>query len=225
MGLEEAEQKFKKSIELNPNYAAAHHWYAELLTIQGRHEEAKTEMRRALEINPLSHNYLADLAQIYYHNREYDKAKEYCLKALEIYPDFNFANLYLHYIYLKTGEYDKAIELHIKHQQLLINLSNPSDARRKRSEDFGNYHRELYREGGIEEYMRKTIEEMHPGEFYVSAMRYAFLGEKEKALDNLEKTLEQRQVFLFVFVKADPIFDNLRDEPRYQEPRHFCARY
>ncbi len=47
-------------------------------------------------------------------------------------------------------------------------------------------------------------------------MNYAFLGDKEKALDNLEKAYESR-VFLSVFVKADPVFDSLRSEPRYQE--------
>jgi DNA-binding winged helix-turn-helix (wHTH) protein/TolB-like protein len=61
-----AEESLKKSIALNPNYATAYHWYAQVLTIQGRHEEAKAAMRRALEINPLSHNFLADLGQIYY---------------------------------------------------------------------------------------------------------------------------------------------------------------
>ena len=58
-----AEAEFKKSIELNPGYATAHHWYATLLAIQGRTDEAKSEMHRALEINPLSHNFLTDLGQ------------------------------------------------------------------------------------------------------------------------------------------------------------------
>ena len=92
---EEAEARFKKSIELNPGYATAHHWYAVLLGIEGRNDEAKVEMQRALEINPTSYNFLADLGQIYYFNHEYDKAKEYCNRALEIYPDFRFAHGYL----------------------------------------------------------------------------------------------------------------------------------
>jgi DNA-binding winged helix-turn-helix (wHTH) protein/TolB-like protein len=86
----EAENAFKKSIELNPNYATAYHWRAQALTVQGKHEEAKREMRRALEINPLSPNFLADLGQIYYFNGEYKAAEEYCHRALEIYPGFLF---------------------------------------------------------------------------------------------------------------------------------------
>ena len=44
---------------------------------------------------------------------------------------------------------------------------------------------------------------------------YSFTGENEKALDNLERAYEKKE-FLSAFVKADPIFDNLRAEPRYQ---------
>ncbi|MBA3784016.1 MAG: hypothetical protein H0X15_00510 [Acidobacteria bacterium] len=52
--------------------------------------------------------------------------------------------------------------------------------------------------------------------FLGNAQKYTFLGDKEKALDNLEKAFESR-AFLMVFVKADPLFDSLRSEPRYQE--------
>ena len=62
----EAEANFKRSIELNPGYATAHHWYAILLGIEGRFEEAKAEMQKALDIDPTSFNYLADMGQIYY---------------------------------------------------------------------------------------------------------------------------------------------------------------
>ncbi len=213
-----AEEDFKKSIELNPNYAMAHHWYAELLTIQGRHEEAKAEMRRALEINPLSHNFLADMGQIYYHNREYDKAKEYCQKALELYPDFQFAYWYLFQIYLKTGEYDKAIEAKIKGIEVTNQYSIVSAGRAKNSKDFADFTRELYREGGIEGYFRTLSKDSAAiKQHYSSAMEYAFLSEKEKALDELEKASEHPQNFATVFLKVDPIFDSLRDEPRYQE--------
>ena len=50
--------------------------------------------------------------------------------------------------------------------------------------------------------------------YYSNAMIYAYLGEKEKALNNLERACQGRD-FLVPFVKADPIFDSLRGEPRY----------
>jgi DNA-binding winged helix-turn-helix (wHTH) protein/TolB-like protein/Tfp pilus assembly protein PilF len=213
---EEAESELKRSIELNPNYAPAHHWYAELLAIQGRHEEAKAEMRRALEINPVSHNYLADLGQIYYFNREYDEAQEYCRKALEIYPDFVFANEYLNDIYLKTGRYDEAVEQELRVRKVGIGFANEPVERKKVIEEDFSRMRRIYREGGITKFVENLIGETNdPSSLYVMGTRYAFLGRKEKALDALEKASQGRG-FLTAFIKADPVFDNLRDEPRYR---------
>jgi tetratricopeptide (TPR) repeat protein len=181
----EAEKAFKHAVELNPNYATARHWYATLLAIKGETASAKTEMRRALEINPLSHNFLADLGQIYYFSGEYVEAKEYCNKALEIYPDFVFAHQYLHYIYLKTGEYDRAIEEIIKTDKLNSAFSNAPAKEKERLEA----RLDGYRQGGIKGYMERRFPgtPQDPGSFYFYAIKHAFLGEKDKALDYLEK--------------------------------------
>ena len=53
----EAEESFKKSIELDPNYAKAHQWYGMLLGIEGRYDEAKKEKQRAIDIDPTSYNF------------------------------------------------------------------------------------------------------------------------------------------------------------------------
>lgn len=211
----EAEDSFKRSIELNPGYATAHHWYAILLGIEGRYDEAKAEMRRALEINPLSHNFHADLGQVYYFAHEYDTAKEYCYKAVELYPDFAKAHQYLYYVYLLSGEYEAAIE-----QTLKGDVGNPPGEQEKvKSARFAEGVNS-YRHGGIREYMELRVRPsawmaQEPSAAYGIAWTRAFLGDKEKALDNLEKAVERR-AFMMAWVKADPVFDCLRSEPRYQ---------
>lgn len=50
----DAENEFRRAIRLNPQYATAHHWYAEFLSWQGRFEEAFAESEQALHLNPLS---------------------------------------------------------------------------------------------------------------------------------------------------------------------------
>jgi hypothetical protein len=50
----------------------------------------------------------------------------------------------------------------------------------------------------------------------VTAMNHALLGDNGAALDSLEKAIEMR-VFLAAFAKADPVFDGLRDDPRFKE--------
>lgn len=211
----EAETSYKKSIELNPGYATAYHWYATLLAIEGRNKEAKAALRRALEINPLSHNFLADMGQLHYFGREYEEAKEYCRQALEIDPEFSFAHQYLSYTYLKTGEYDKAIEELITADRINGAYANQSAELRHRLETSSNKQREAYRDGGINGYIENRLADAtQHRNHYNNAMLHIYLGEKEKALNNLERAY-QGKAFLVPFVKADPVFDSLRGEPRY----------
>ncbi|MEP6923107.1 MAG: FlgO family outer membrane protein [Pyrinomonadaceae bacterium] len=214
----EAESSFKKSIKLNSGYATAHHWYATLLEIEGRNDEAKAELQRALEINPASYNFLADLGQIYYFSHDYDKAKEYCQKSLEIYPDFVFAHEYFFDIYLQTGEFDQAVEENLKLAKINATFANQTADQKERMEKSFAGMKEKYRKGGIRGFFAPAVEtaDLNPNVFYGNAKIYAFSGEKEKALDSLEKAFQGR-AFALPFVKAEPVFDNLRAESRYQE--------
>ncbi len=210
----EAEGSFKRSLELNPNYPTAHHWYATLLAIKGDTEAAKAEMRRALELNPLSYNFLADLGQLYYFSGEYREAEQYCLRALEIYPDFSLAHEYLHYVYLKTGEYDKAV-LEITRADEINAAFEHNDGKGYAPFDKSG---DIFRRGGINEYLtlRYPGTPLETESFYLYAKKHAFIGENERALDLLEKSTEARK-FLSAFVKADPVFEQLRSEPRYHQ--------
>ena len=209
-----AEESFKRSIELNPNYATAHHWYATLLAVKGETAAARAEMHRALELNPLSHNFLADLGQLHYFSGEYAEAEKYCLKALEIDPDFSFAHEYLHNIYLKTGQYEKAVIEIAKADA--INGSYTREVQ-KVDEPMGRF-RAAFHKAGVSGYLEHRFPgtTTSPESYYLYAMKHAFLGESEKALDYLEKSTDAR-MFLSAFLKAEPIFEQLRSEPRYQK--------
>ncbi len=50
---EEAERRFRRALELNPNNATAHHWYAGFLRAMGRFGEALREIDRAQALDPL----------------------------------------------------------------------------------------------------------------------------------------------------------------------------
>jgi DNA-binding winged helix-turn-helix (wHTH) protein/TolB-like protein/Tfp pilus assembly protein PilF len=210
-----AETEFNKAIELNPGYATAHQWYATMLAIVGRNEEAKAEMRRALEIDPLSYNFLADLGQILYFNHEYELAKEYCRKALEIYPGFGYAHLYLSDIYLLTHEDDAAVQESLTGMGNLA-VTGTESAGGRAARDYASAAK-LALSAGLKEYLERIVNvpPTDSNTYYGHARAYALLGEKERAIDSLEKAFEAR-AFLMPWVKANPIFDNLREEPRYQ---------
>jgi DNA-binding winged helix-turn-helix (wHTH) protein/TolB-like protein len=219
----EAEESFKKSIELNPNYPTAHHWYAILLGIEGRFAEAKSEMQVAIDINPLSYNYYTDMGQIYYFTGEYDKAKDYCNRALQIYPDFTFAHQNLSAIYLQLGDYESFIrEYNLSFMTLIKTPSNVGYDEQARATAI-EADLKLYRTMGTREYFedllaresRNTAVMKNPGALLGQAWLYLFLGNKEKALESLERAFETR-AFGTVWVKADPKFQSLRNEPRYK---------
>jgi TolB-like protein/Tfp pilus assembly protein PilF len=217
----DAEADFKRAVELTPGYGTAHQWYATLLAITGRVEEAKAEMKRALEIDPTSHNFLADTGQMYYFAREYHVAEDYCLKALEVYPDFGFARRYLADIYREKGEVDKAFEEEMKEIRSNYNLITDSEKVIARGEAIA---REEYRKSGFKALWRAQISDLLNRRtdlfsYYGLVKNYTLLGEKEKALDCLEKSYENRD-FMLPFVNIDPMYEGLRAEPRFQAVIH-----
>ena len=88
-----AEKEFRRAIELNPNYATAHHWYAEHLTWQGRFDEAMQESERARVLDPLSLIIAADNGAILYFSRKYDRAIKKWQTVLDMDPRFPRAQM------------------------------------------------------------------------------------------------------------------------------------
>src|SRR5206468_9248744 len=129
---------------------------------------------------------------------------------------FVFAHIHLNSIYLQTGQYDKAVDEDLKVAETDSTPEKPSDEELRSIQRYVDGYREIFKKGGIrayeEQYARK--DNPSPDINYARAKALAFLGEKEKALDNLERAYRSR-VFLMAFVKADPVFDKLRDEPRF----------
>jgi len=89
-----AETEFKRSLELNPGYAQAHHWYSHLLTASGRLDESLAEGRRALELDLLSSTMNVHLGWNYFFARQYDLALGQFAKTLELDPNYGLAHWY-----------------------------------------------------------------------------------------------------------------------------------
>jgi TolB-like protein len=104
-----AEREFRRAIDLNPNYANGHHWYAEFLSLVGRDSEAIAESQRARELDPLSNIINAWLSSRYFYAREYDKAIEEGRNAVEMDPGFAPAHMVLGQAYEQKGMLNEAI--------------------------------------------------------------------------------------------------------------------
>ncbi len=209
----EAEREFKRAIELNPNYANAHYFYAFFyLTPMGRHEESIREMKRALELDPLSLIMNSNLARAYFLARQYDQAIAQERKTLEIDPNFPHAHAYLAAVYEQKGMFREAAEEWGKSHFYILSLSPAEVAALKQA----------YAEKGAKGYWQKSIEffRVRSKQDYVRSwlypQAYVRLGDKDKAFEWLEKAYQGHDVGLG-FLKVHPAFDSLRSDPRYKD--------
>ena len=106
-----AEKEFRRAIQLDPQYATAHQWYAEFLSWQGRFEEAFAESDQARQLDPLSLIIASDYAAILYNSRQYDNALKQCQLVLELDPNFDHARVLMLNNYLQLDRYDDAVDL------------------------------------------------------------------------------------------------------------------
>src|SRR5262249_10350201 len=203
------ERRFKRAIELNPNYPTAHQWYATYLSSMARHDEAIAEITRAQELDPLSITIGLDVARTFYFARDYNRAIEQCLRALEMDPSFYRIGDWLEMAYERKGVYDKALAANLK----------ALEVRGARPEKMAAL-KEAYAASGWKGYLRKQLELMkaeagdRPLSTYAMARIHARLGDNDQALEWLQKAYDKHSDYL-VLLKVDPLFDQLRTDPRF----------
>ena len=201
-----AQAEFEQAVTLNSNYARAHQWYALYLASQARFNDAKQEMTKAIEIEPRSANLHADFGQILYFERDYDDAIIECRKALELEPNFNFAHGYLNSIYARKNMYAEAVEEVLMAERTAGRVSDTAI----------NSQREIFLKAGWEEFLRAQLKLKTPTDSPVqTAWLYTMLGERDRALGELERARDANDFFL-TFIKVDPAFDGLRSDARFQ---------
>jgi len=208
---ESAEKGFQKAIELDPAYVLAHHWYALCLTAIGKPNEAVNEMKKARELDPLSTRINADLGMAYLSAKKYDEAIEQEKNTLELNPKASGALWIRGMAYQQKKMFGEAI----KDYRHALELS-PEDQ---------NYLAALghvYASSGNTSAARNILDTLfalnkkeHVSPFFI-ALVYAGLNDKEKALEWLQKSYEEKSGSVR-YLKMEPRLQNLRNEPRYTE--------
>ncbi|HET6176594.1 MAG TPA: winged helix-turn-helix domain-containing protein, partial [Candidatus Sulfotelmatobacter sp.] len=105
-----AEKQFLRAIQLNPDYATGHQWYAEYLSWQGRLGEALAESERARQLDPLSLIIATDHGRFLYYSRQYDRAITQCRAVLDIDPKFPTARGFVVYALVEEGRFPEALD-------------------------------------------------------------------------------------------------------------------
>lgn len=205
----DAEREFKRSIDLDPSYTTAHHWYALHLIGLGRATEAIAEIKRAQHLDPASPLLTTDAGLILYSARQYDTARNECEKALELDPKFGLAHRTLGLIDEAMGMHEKAIADFREALNLL-------------GEDpfiLAQIGRSHARAGNREQALQSMRELRQLSQRrYVSPLTLALLSvsldpKSDETFAWLEKAYESR-INLSALV-VDPGFDAIRDDTRF----------
>ncbi len=207
-----AERQFRRAIELNPNYATAHHWYAEHLMWRGRFDEALQESERARQLDPLSLIIAADNGAILYFSRQYDRAVEKWRSVLEMDPDFLRAQLILG-AYVEKGMFAEALAYNEKFRPMTLASSCWS----WRAYIYGRAGQMVQAQQALHELL--LLNGTHPLDPLIVAMAYLGMGDKNQAMAWIEKAYAEHSHELTT-LRVSPGYDSLRSDPRFQDVLH-----
>jgi serine/threonine protein kinase/Tfp pilus assembly protein PilF len=205
------EREFRRALELNPNEANAHHWYAYLLSSMGRSDEAIGQAKHAVALEPLNLKYNDSVGVMYRDARRYDEAIVTFKKTLELDPNYPPSNGNLGYTYQLTQHYDlwleqwkKAAILNDDHEDLAM------------AEEVAR----MYSTSGYQSAIKKNIElqlqltkRRYVDPFDI-ACNYADVGDRDKAFAWLEKAYMEKSNNLS-YIKVAHQLDGLHSDPRY----------
>lgn len=210
--LKGGEREFKRAVELNPNYAVAHQWYATALMSIGRLAEAAEEMEHARELEPASRSILADQGLLLFFEGKTHQAVDQLHQIEAAEPGFRSAHAYLAYIYYASRdgkdrllEWRKAAESSHSENELAV------IAAAERGFASGGWRGMLEAELSVQ----KRLEAVGRYPAYNVAQTFIMLDKKDEALKYLQTSYSKHEVNL-VAMLVDPTFASLRQEPAYR---------
>jgi adenylate cyclase len=204
-----SEKELDRAVELNPNLALIYDQYGWTFSELGRFDDAFAAEKKALELDPLSTFLNTDFAFFLYWARSFEEATTQIRKTLELDPNNAFAHSILGWCLIAKGnkaearsEFEKATTL----DDLPWYVSSVG------------YACGVSGDRAKAEQVLRGLEELAKQRYVSPANRaavYLGLGEKEQALDWLEKAYEDRDP-IFWWINGDQLYDSLRGAPRFE---------
>ena len=206
-----AEREYRRAIELNPNYATGHQWFAEHLCALKRNDEGLAEIHRALELDPMSVIINRTYGDVLADARKLDEAIHQYQKTLELDPNLPSGHYFLGRAYEAKGSYDEAVKEYVASAHLDPTLAGTMDAA---SEVYKKSGWQAYVQFCLEQLVEKSSQRRFPA--FVIAAFYASANRPDDAIKWLEKGYEERD-FRLTKLSGAFEFDSLRSDPRFKE--------
>jgi eukaryotic-like serine/threonine-protein kinase len=190
----DAEKEFRRAIQLNPNDASAHYFYAFLFLMpENRIEQALEEFRIALSLDPLSSivNVNYGLTLMVAHRVPESIAQ--MQKVLERDPTFGPGHYYLSQVYASNGRFAEAVS----------ELQKAGTAKGSWSPDARGY-------------IKLMLDPSNVGAPANIAVSYAVAGDLNKAMEYMEKAYSEQDSELMACIRF-PALDPLRSDPRFKD--------
>lgn len=203
-----AEQEHQRALQLNENYAPAHHWYGIDLTQVGRFAEAGEALARAIALDPMDVATHSHIARLRYFERKSPEAIKALRKIVRADPGYGPAQYFLALALAQTGENDAAINS--LQAAALLAPDHPATLSAL-AYVFGSAGRPFE--------ARETRDRlaMLASRHYVSPYFVAFAAastDHEATFEQLEKALAERAPWL-LYLPYEPAFDGLREDTRF----------
>ena len=205
-----AETEYRKAIALNPSYATARQWYGGFLTGLGRFDESLSQLETARQLDPLSLAVPLQIGLRHYFARRYDDAIRSYQGVFELSPDLATAHEYTALAYEAKGMHKEAVAAYLQAER---SRGTPESEIAAAQHAFDGQGIVAFRKWQL----GRLLAAAKTG--YVSpielAMLYARIGQRDQAIAELSKGLEQRASGL-IWLKFEPRLDPLRGDARFQ---------
>ena len=202
------EREFRRAFALNPNYAYAHDQFGMALAFTGRLDEAIAEGQRAAALDPLSAQILIDATMPFIFRRDFAAARELARKAAELDPTFFFPVMLDGWVDLEARKFRDAIPKLEKAKT----MDAPPFVTAYLAYAAGASGDQARAMAELEDLKRMSKDgQVLP---FNLALVYLGLGDRERALDNLERAYASDSQML-AWLRGDSMYDPLRSEPRF----------
>ncbi len=209
-----AEDLIGRALATDSTNGNALHWQSHVLSWQGRSEEAVALARKAIELDPLSSIMRQNLGYILMEAREYEEALQQSERVRSSEPNFTVSRRTIWNIHTRTGRYEAAAEALTT---WLVGIGRDAAAAERLARRFADAAARFGESGQGGGLSRSLVDRLEPG-LELAGQLYAAVGDGEATLEILEQAYHERAgARSLLSVKVNPLYDFLRDDPRFEE--------